>query len=993
MFKVQNYKKKIAIRLAVLAVLLLNSTLAFAQIKISGTVVDALGEALIGVSVVEKGTTNGTATNLDGNFTLEVPSGAIIQFSYIGFMTQEVQASTSPMSIVMKDDQELLDEVVVVGYGKMTRKDVTSSITSVKAEDLNKGGVYSSPGELLQGKVPGLTITTSNDPNSTPSLTLRGASSFREGEAQEPYYVIDGIPGASLALISPDDIESMDVLRDASATAIYGSKAANGVIIVTTKSGKSGATRVTYNGYLAVDQVTERWKVMDANQHRKYLSDNGLNLHSSDYIDDNNTNTNWQDEVQRTGISHNHNVSIAGGSEQTTYSFSLNYMENMGVIKNNEMDRLIARATFNTKTLKDRLDLGFNLNASITNSKYFLKGDQGLNVLDAMTYYLPESPIYNKDGGYFENLSRTQYFNPIGLLEQNSDDVRRKRIQGVAKGTVHILPEILTLDAHVSYQTDSENISRYNDIASNMNQNSGGYALRSTAEDIQKNMEIYANYNQTFNDVHKFGAMAGYSWQENSYDDGFQSTDKGFSNDALGYYGLGKGSFDGRIDYGDLYYSKLRMISFFGRLNYSFNSKYLLQATIRYDGSSAFGENNRWGTFPSFSAAWRVSEEQFIKNLNIFDDLKFRVGYGVSGNSLGFDPFIATRLYDKTGVFVNSQGEFVSSIGTTRNANPDLKWERTGMFNIGLDLGFFNNRLTATIEYYNKRTTDLIADYTVSTTMYPSNIMTTNVGEISNKGFEIVIGGTPVVTKDFSWNTSINLSHNKNEVVSISNDQFSADYFDEANIEAAGQSGMRQQRIEAGHPLGSFYTWKWAGYSENGVSIYHTKDGKTTTTPSKEDRFWTGSAQPKLNFGWNNTLNYKNWSMTMFFTGLIGNDILNASRASLSRVAGVTQRNVLESIVKTEKASDTNSHYLSDRYIEKGDYLRLSNLSISYTFKNFSDLVKNLRIYASCNNVFVLTGYKGLDPEVNLGGLTPGIDNKDFYPKTRTFMFGASLTF
>lgn len=992
MLKVQTRNKRIAYMIVIFTLLLLNSTLASAQNKVSGVVVDKDGEALIGVSVVEKGTTNGVITDMDGRFVLNVTPGTTLLFSFIGYISQEVKASGSNMSIVMNEDDRKLEEVVVVGYGKMARKDLTSSITTIKADELNKGGVYTSPGQLLQGKVPGLTITTSNDPTSSPSVTLRGASSFRTGDAQEPYYVIDGIPGASIALIAPEDIESIDVLRDASATAIYGSKAANGVIIVTTKRGKKGGTAITYNGYIAIDKVSKKWEVMNAAQHKQYLKDNELVLNSADYIDDT-TDTDWQKEVQRTGVSQNHNISIAGGSDATTYAISLNYMDNKGTIKNNELDRVIARAMLNTKTLKNRLDLGFNLNTSITNSKYFQNGLDGLSVLDAMTYYLPESPVYNTNGSFFENLDHSQYYNPVALLEQNSDDVRRKRLQGVVKATLHILPEVLTLDANASYQSDTENISRYNDIDSKVKLNNGGYALRSTVEDIQKNMEIYGNFNKTFNERHKVGAMVGYSWQENNNDDGFQVTSKGFTSDALGYYNLGLGSSSDRPDYGTYYYSSLRMISVFGRANYSFDSKYLFQATVRRDGSSAFGKNNRWGTFPSFSLAWRMAEESFIKSLNVFDDLKFRIGYGISGNSLGFDPFIASVLYGKTGVFYNSSGELVSSIGATRNANPDLKWERTSMFNIGFDFGFFKNRLTGTIEYYDKRTSDLIANYTVSTTQYLVNSLTANVGEISNKGIEFTLNATPVVTKNFSWDTSLNLSHNKNEVVSISNSKFSADYFDEAELNAPGQSGMRQQRIEAGRPLGSFYTWKWAGYNENGVSTFYTKDGEVTTTPTKEDRFWTGSAQPKLNLGWNNTVNYKNWSMTAFFTGVFGNDILNASRASLTRIGSVTERNILVSAAKSEKASDTNAHYLSDRYIEKGDYIRLSNLSIGYTFKKFTDYIQGLRIYASCNNVFVITDYKGIDPEVNLGGLTPGIDNRNFYPKSRTFMFGTSVTF
>ena len=960
--------------------------------KLTGFVFDETGEPAIGANIIEKGVQNGVITDLNGKFDITVQASATLVISYIGYITQEiVVGNQTNITIRLVEDTQSLEEIVVVGYGKMTRKDLTSSITTIKADDLNKGGVFTSPGQLLQGKVPGLTITTSSDPNATPSATLRGASTFREGGAQEPYYVIDGIPGASIALVAPDDIESIDVLRDASATAIYGSKAANGVIIVTTKKGMRGAASVTYNGYVAIDQVSNRWDMMNATEHRSYLDANGLTMSSADYID-HTTNTNWQKEVQRTGVSHNHNVSVSGGSDKSTYSASLNYMKNEGVINGTDLDRMIGRAMVNTSTLKDRLDLGFSINASITNQNKVWDEKDGLSVLDAMTYYLPESPVYNTNGKFFENLAHSQYYNPVALIEQNQYKIRNKRLQGVAKGTLHILPE-LTLDANISYQSETANESIYNDIASNVNQNSGGYAKRNTYENTQKNLEIFANYNKTFAEIHKVGVMMGYSWQENNNDDGFQITSKGFTSDALGYYNLGLGNSTDRPDYGGRYFTTLRMISFFGRLNYSFNSKYMFQATIRRDGSSAFGKNNRWGTFPSASLAWRMSEESFIKDLGVFDDLKFRVGYGVSGNSLGFDALIASVLYGKSGSFTNSNGQTVSAIGATRNANPNLKWERTSMFNIGLDFGFFNNRLTGTVEYYDKRTSDLIADYAVSTTKYLVSWMTANVGEISNKGVELTVNAVPVQTPDFSWNTSVNLSHNKNRVENISNNEFSVDYFDQAELNAPGQSGAQQQRIIAGEALGAFYTWKWAGYNEDGISVFYTKDGGTTTTPSDEDRVKTGSAQPKLNLGWNNTLNYKNWSMTMFFTGVTGNKILNATRARLSRISGVTERNILKDVVKDQKPTDTNAHYLSDRWLEKGDYIRLSNLSVAYNFKNFGDYIHNLRIYASCNNVFIITGYKGLDPEVNLGGLTPGIDNKNFYPKTRTFMFGAAITF
>jgi iron complex outermembrane receptor protein len=969
-------------------------------IEVTGVVVDDNGNPVPGATVVLKGTSKGTVTDFDGKFNIRVSGeNPILIISFVGMEPVEIAyTGQGPLDVTLKSSTIGLDEVVAIGYGSMTRKDLTSSITSIKSDELNKGGVYSSPGQLLQGKVPGLTITTSSDPSSTPSVTLRGASTFRTGQAQEPYYVIDGIPGASISLVSPDDIESIDVLRDASATAIYGSKAANGVIIVTTKKGKTGQTNVTYNGYVAIDQVSNSLDMLTGNEHRALLEKAGKSLSSADYIGDNTTNTDWQDEVQRTGISYNHNISITGGSEKTTYSASVNSMSNEGIIKSSSLDRIIARTMLNTKTWKDHLELGFNLNGSITNNQTFVQEDDGLNVLDAMTYFLPESPVYDEDGLYFENLDHSQYYNPVALIEQNQYKTRKKWLQGVAKATLHILPE-LTFDTNLSYQSENITYSQYNDIDSKAAYNYDGYALRSNVENTQKSLESYFNYNKTFNDVHKVGAMLGYSWQENNDNDGFQVSSKGFSSDALSYYNMGLGYSSDRPDYGTYYYTTLRMISFFARVNYSFNSKYMLQATMRRDGSSAFGDNNRWGTFPSASFAWRMNDEGFIKNLNLFDDLKFRIGYGVSGNSLGFDPLIAQTLYGKSGTFVNSDGITVSAIGATRNANPDLKWERTSMFNVGLDFGFFKNRLTGTIEYYNKNTSDLIADYQVSTTKYLYAYMTANVGEISNKGVELSLNAVPVKTDKFSWNTTFNISHNKNNVESISNDNYAVDYFDEAELNAPGQSGSMQQRIIAGKPLGSFYTWKWAGYTEDGVSQFYTADDdgnqttETTTTPTNADRFYTGNAQPKLTFGWNNTLTYKNWSMTMFFTGLTGNKIMNGTRARLSRMSGIEERNMLRSVLKTEKTSDYNSHYLSDRYLEKGDYIRLQTLSLSYDLKNVCEYVHNLRVYASCNNVFVITDYEGLDPEVNLGGLTPGIDNKNFYPKTRTFMVGASITF
>lgn len=991
--KKETIQKSCRRGLAIAAICLAN-TAAVAQNRTTGFVKDANGEPLIGVSVVEVGTKNGTTTDADGRYTLETKPNAKVRMTYVGYTPVEAKSGET---VTMQEDTKTLNEVVVVGYGTMRRKDVTSSITTIKGSDLNTG-VFQSPAQLLQGKAPGLVITTSSDPNGSASVILRGASTLRTGSAMEPYYVIDGVPGVDISLVAPADIESIDVLRDASATAIYGSKAANGVILITTKRGKKGKMQLSYSGYVAFDRVAKNLDMMSADEYRTYLQENDMSI---DPTDDLKASTDWQKEVQRTGISHNHNVSISGGTDKTNYSASLNYFNNKGVIKGSELKRYNGKAFVNTKGLNNRLELSFALNASITEQNDVPNYTSGCSVYDAMNYYQPFSPVKNDDGSWFEHSSRSQYFNPVSLIEENIDYTKTKRIQGTAKASLELLKG-LKYNLMISYENEQENNNLYYSSNSLIAPGANGQAQRSSVENESKVMEMYLNYEHLFGGKHKLGLMAGYSWQEDNDDDGFQIRGSDFYSDYLTYHNMGMANTIDKTTsgLGSHNLSTLRMISFYARANYSYMSKYLLQATVRRDGSSAFGTNNRWATFPSVSAAWRLAEEQFVRDLNVFSDLKFRIGYGVSGNSLGFDAFTARQVYGVTGWYTNASGDEVHSIGATRNANPDLKWERTGMFNIGLDFGFFNNQLTGTIEYYDKRTKDLIYDYPVSTTIYPYDELTANVGEISNKGVELTINAIPVQTKDFTWQTTLNLSHNKNRVEKISNQEFSVDYIDTADLEAAGQSNCYQQRIMEGHPIGQFYTWEWAGYNEDGVSIYYVHDaetgertGETTTSPQDKDRACTGSAQPKLTFGWNNTLTWKNLSMTAFFQGTFGNKVMNATLARYSNLADAGLRNWVSSYPKDNKPTDYNSHFLSDRYIEDGSYLRLSSLSFSYDFGGLGEWLKDIRLSLTCNNVFTITGYKGTDPEVSLGGLTPGIDNRRSYPRTRTYMLGVNISF
>jgi TonB-linked SusC/RagA family outer membrane protein len=989
--------KRSIFSLGIVVLLLLKSAAIMAQSEVKGTVTDVAGEPLPGVTVVKKGSTGGTMSDSNGKFTLrDVAQGETIVFTYVGYNSQEVLYTGGAVNVKLVEDEKLLDEVIVVGYGSMAKKDVTSSITSIKAEDFNQG-VFSNPAQLLQGKVPGLSISTNNsNPNASPSVILRGASTLRSGAASEPFYVIDGVPGASLNLVSPDDIVSIDVLRDASATAIYGSKAANGVIIVTTKKGKAGQATVSYNGFVSIDKVAKRMKMMDSDQYRRFVLDNGFSL---DPYDDMGANTNWQDEVERTGVSTNHNISVNGGNEKTRYSTSVNYIKNNGVIRGTDMERYVARGFLETSALNDKLSLAFNLNTSISSSNDVPAGGDGLSVYDAMYYYLPMSPVKREDGSWFEYPQRSQYANPVSLIEESTIFSKTKLLQGHAKIGYQILPS-LRYNLDLSYQNTQYNYSDFFTSKSMMAAGMNGKTTRAAAESDRTVMEMNLAYDKTFGGKHKVGALAGYSWEENNDNDGFQLTTHNFYSDDLSYYNPGMANSIDLNGFGGYNLSTLRMISFYSRVNYSMDSKYLFQATVRRDGSSAFGANNRWATFPSISAAWRLSEESFIKDLGAFDDLKLRVGYGVSGNSLGFDVFTATQLYGATGWFTNSEGNMVRTLGAIRNSNPNLKWERTSMLNIGLDFAILKSRLSGTLEFYDKNTTDLIYDYPVSTTKYLYGWMTANVGSINNKGVEFSINAVPVQNNNFTWNTGFNISRNKNVVTSISNDEFSVNFLNLGSLGGAGQSGASQVRVMEGSPIGQFYTWEWAGYNENGVSTYYERDaetgektGNTVTAPQDKDRGPTGSAQPKFILGWNNGVTYKRFSANATFQGVFGHKIMNATRARHSNLVGnAGNKNILASVLETEKVTDFNAHFLSDRYLEKGDYLRLAQLSLAYNLGSLGGL-KNVRLYTTVNNAFVLTKYKGVDPEVSLGGLTPGIDNRQTYPRTRTFMFGINLNF
>jgi len=968
------------------------------QVPVKGVVQDVSGQPLPGVSIRAQHQGTGksvtTSSSAQGMFTFTnlAPGGPYrFIFSYMGYQTDTLSNYTLAagqqvaLTLKLKEAQTSLQEVVI-GYGKSKRNEITGAVTSVKREDFNTG-VVSSAGQLLQGKVAGLNITRSGNPGDKPSVILRGPSSFREG-AQEPFYVIDGVPGASIDLVAPDDITSMEVLKDASATAIYGSRAANGVIMITTRRAVKGDPHLSYSAYAASETISNSIKMASGDELRAYLKDNGKTL---DAVNNDGSNTNWLDEVTKTGFSHNHNINLSGGGENTSYSGSVNYLNNEGIIKTSGLERFIVRANMEQRMLKDRLKLNLGVTNSNTTTDKIAS-----QVYNNMFTYLPTVSVKKADGTYSEDFSRTTgtggYYNPVALLNNNTIQSKTDLylVNGSAK--LNILAG-LDFTAMASMQREQVNDNLYYNKASMLAQGLKGYAERAAVKNTQNIAELYFNYDKTFGD-HNMKLLAGYSWQENRSGDGFQASGQNFISDDLLWNNLGLSNGNGNtvVNYGSNYISTLRLISFYGRAMYDYKGKYLLQATLRRDGSSAFGKDEQWGLFPSVSAGWNIDREDFMQNVSFVSNLKLRAGYGVSGNSIGFNAYTAQLVYGaQDASYFYSDGKWLKAVGPIQNENANLKWERTATINGGLDFSLFKNKLTGSIDVYNKKTTDLIAPYTVSTTQYQFNVLTANVGSMVNKGIELTLNTTPIRTKDFSWTTSVNLSHNKNEITSISKGEIKADQFFTANFGGRGQSGISGfQIIKEGYPLGSFYTLRYAGKNEAGISMFYDKDGNASTANTGFEHFQiTGSAQPKLLYGWNNTFKYKRFDLNVFVRGVYGNKILNATLADMNAPIYAHQTNI-PLMTLSESMKDNTAQFVSDRYLESGSYLRLENATIGYSFNIKGN--KSLRLYASGNNLFIITKYKGVDPEINMAGQTPGIDYRNFYPKTRSVMFGLNLS-
>lgn len=983
-----------------------------ASLQVRGKVTSSEGP-LPGVSIQIKGTSTGTSTDTNGAYSIVVnDNNAVLVFSFIGFLTEEVPVNgQSILDVALTEDVATLSEVVVVGYGTESRKNLTSAISTIKTEELNRGAI-SDVGQLLQGKVPGLNISRSGDPNRAAAIILRGASTLREG-AQSPLFVIDGVIGADISLIAPDDITAIDVLKDASATAIYGNRGANGVIIVTTRRPTKGEGTVSYSGYISVDKVSHQYEMMDANQLRTFVQDNGLAFNPADDLG---VNTNWQNEVQRSSaVSHNHNLSLTGGGEKTTYIASLNYYNQEGIIRESGLKRVVAKLGVEQKALRDKLKLGLSLTNSFSDAKLVPYRN---TVLSQMVSYLPTVPVRNTDGTYFAftTNNHTSDYNPVAMQESATERSKYNTFLGSFTAQLE-LPFNLKYNLQASYQNLTTNYGAYyNSYFTNTFESvrstpdppnnpsfinitgKDGMAVRNTYQYTNVIFETYLTWDKTFGN-HSVNAVLGYSWQENTNGDGFQTSSTNFSTDDVSYNNLSLsnpyGVTDFRVDFGSsVIYDQIRLISDFLRVKYDYDNRYLLQLSLRRDGSSAFGVNHRWGYFPSVGAAWRISQESFMDNISFINDLKLRASYGVTGNSAGFNAYTTRLLYGFVGTTVY-QGNWINAISAIQNDNPDLRWEKTATANIGLDFSVLSDRISGSFEVYDKRTTDVIYPYPVNTNQYLYSQLVANVGEVSNRGYEVALNANVVDRGSFSWNTSLNLAHNKNEIVTLSNDIFKADNIRVFTPDGAGQTGATIQVLMSGQPIGTFYTYKYAGKNENGVSQYVNSDGTLTTAANQlsvDDYQVIGNAQPKLLLGWTNNLKYKNFDLNIFFRGVFGNKIMNVTRADLFRPGTATINNIPVEVA-SESVNDFNSYRYSSRFLESGNYVRLDNATLGYNFKKLGQDIKRLRLYVSVNNLFLITNYKGIDPEINQGGTAPGVDSRNFYPKTRTFLVGVNASF
>jgi len=948
---------------------------------VSGTVSSADdGSMLVGVNIVVKNTDTGTTTNENGAFVLEgVSANDVLVLSYIGYETAEVAVSgRAIIEVTLVSTVIAGEDVVVIGYGTQSRRDVTGAISSLKEGSFTKG-TNTDLQSLLQARAPGVVITANNgDIGSEPRIRIRGGTSINA--SNNPIIVIDGVPlnnssalpggfttgagaGADgtmdnpLGMLNPDDIASIDILKDAASSAIYGARGGNGVILITTKEGRPGELSLTYSASTSSSSITKKLDLMDAAGFKSYASSIGVD------IEDGGANTDWQDEILRSAVSTNHNISFSAGTQQTQYRASISYLDQQGILLNSERQRISTRLNVRHTMLDNKLKLSLKVSPSFSNRNntpynqgagYF--GGVFTNVLK----FNPTYPVKNADGSYYE-YATTTIRNPVALLNEISDVGENLRVLTSATAEYEL---ISGLNAKVTLGLDRESYNRniYEPNSLPYAASIGGQASVQNTQRKNDHFNTTLNYSNS-----SLNVLAGYEFQEFT-NSGFGATTKGFVTDAWLYNNMG-----GATDFTTAPYSfknQNRLVSFFGRVAYSMGGKLNVMATLRREGSSRFGDDNKWGVFPSASVGFRVT-----------DDIKLRASYGVAGNQeIGNYRSLVTLGSGANAVI---GGQLLSGVAANQLANPDLKWETTSDINFGVDFALMDNKITGSVDMYSKTTEDMLVEVNVP---QPAVVTTKldNVGSVENSGLEFFINSVNMSTKDMSWNTSFNFSTNKNNVVSLGKD---VEYIVTGQVGGAGLSGVQAAIIKPGEPFGTFFGYELSGYDADGQEILSTDGG-----PLGDGRRILGSPHPDYTFGMTNQINFGNIDFSFYIWSVQGNEILNNTRLEYQRPSNPFNNINLFS----ETADDVNAGLgaeaavaLTDKFIEDGSFIRLQNVTIGYTLK--TDQFKNLRFYLSADNLLTLTDYSGFDPEVStISGLAEGIDYTN-YPKAKTISFGINV--
>lgn len=957
---------------------------------VSGTITDADdGSLLPGASVLIKGTTTGTTTDIDGKFSLTVDPNTILVISYISYASQEitVQPNTT-ISIALESDAEALDEVIVIGYGVQKKEDKTGAVSSIESGELNAGTI-TDPIQAMQGKVAGVSITKKGgDPNDGFSVRIRGASGFQA--STEPLYVIDGVPGADPTMLAPEDIASYNILKDAASAAIYGSRGSNGVIIITTKRGSTENVQpgsfvnvVNFSLQASMENVLNTVDMLNADQIRSH------NANNIGFIDGG-ANTNWQDEIYRTGASHSAHLSFSGGNSKSYYNAALTNAKWDGVMRGTAKKRNTFRLNVGHGALDNSLRFSANwIGMFEDNDQENYDGWGKDDIIYQALQRNPTDPVYNSSGGYYQTNREFNYENPLAIINGVENSRKARSFLGNFK-TDYTIIDGLDVSLNLSLLDKSHNYTYFRPSGLYATQDLGAGEQKYEHE-YQKLLEATAVYVKSFNALHNINILGGYSWQENGKD-GFFAKGEDAQSDHIGSNDL---AIFNDIKYGDIgsWKQQSTLIGFFARVQYNFNQRYYVTGSLRRDGSSKFGENNKWGWFPTAALGWNIHRENFMRNADWLDQLKLRASYGVSGNQ-EIGEYHSLVVWQPAGTAINPEtGQQVVTFEPAWNANPDLKWEETSEINLGIDFSFFNGRLSGAFDIYQKKTKDLLGEYNVPVPPNLAGRTWANSGELENKGIELFIQAFAVATTHFSWKTGLNIAHNKTVVNDL------GDYFNEKDgvrkegyISGRGMVGTEYYVIGMmeGEGIGAFYLPTFVAL-QDGAFVYESINGGFTTDLAQAKRSIIGYATPVVEIGWSNHLTYrKKWHLDFSFRSMIGNKVYNATEMFFDDPGLLQSLNTLPSALDWYAQGRTSAASLADFYVQDASFVRLDYISLAYdfTFGEKHNVFKSLTLYISSNNLFTITGYSGVDPETSISGLGFGIDQYNVYPKTRTFTIG-----